>query len=35
MNIKVIYGKMLTGLGKLCGVDCAKSSILSLDFTGI
>lgn len=24
MNIKVIYGKMLTGLGKLCGVDCAK-----------
>ena len=32
MNIKVIYGKMLTGLGKLCGVDCAKKFDTQLRF---
>lgn len=32
MNIKVIYGKMLTGLGKLCGVDCAKKFDTKLRF---
>lgn len=32
MNIKVIYGKMLTGLGRLCGVDFAKKFDTQLRF---
>lgn len=32
MNIKVIYGKMLTGFSRLCGVDCAKKFDTRLRF---